>query len=396
MEFSGKNKKNPHKTLWDRSFVFLNLSFLFVFANISFLYLYPLALDTMVDGHHIIGIVMGLFSVAAVISRPFFGKLVALNGEYRIISLGMAVCLIASLGYNLVTAFGPGMLLVRVIHGIGFSAFISGGFSLMARAFHPGKRGEAFGVLGACLMAAVALAPPAGEFLIHKWGFHALYTAASVSIVLAWFAAFTAIPPLAPHRPEDKNTTARYLPLLKNRSFVFLLISTIIFAHCQSTVPNFLALLATGKGISAGPFFLTSYSAAIPVLLIMGRLIDRYGKVRFLRFSYPLFSLGILLIPGLINSSLFPVSALLYGVGMGLLFPAHNALAAAHGSKNEKPAVMSLFTAVYDTGFITGAVVSGWFSHQTSLGALFWVCGILGMVGFFIVLMSPIREINDV
>ncbi|MBW1739227.1 MAG: MFS transporter [Deltaproteobacteria bacterium] len=143
------------------------LSFFLVFTNIAFLYLYPLALDAMGSGHHMIGLVMGLFSVAAVLSRPFLGKLVALKGEFRIIFFGMAVSLVASLCYNLITAFGPGMLLTRVIHGIGFSAFISGGFSLAAKAFHPEKRAEAFGVLGAALMAAVALAPILGVCRIH-------------------------------------------------------------------------------------------------------------------------------------------------------------------------------------------------------------------------------------
>ncbi|MBW2120202.1 MAG: hypothetical protein JRH09_20105, partial [Deltaproteobacteria bacterium] len=89
------NFKNEHTTgnppgLWDRPFVFLNLSFFLVFTNIAFLYLYPLALEAMGSEHHVIGLVMGIFSAAAVISRPILGKLVALKGEYRVISSGMA------------------------------------------------------------------------------------------------------------------------------------------------------------------------------------------------------------------------------------------------------------------------------------------------------------------
>ncbi len=386
-----ESKKTP-SALWDKPFIFLNLSFFLVFTNIAFFYLYPLALDAMGSGHHMIGLVMGLFSVAAVLSRPFLGKLVALKGEFRIIFLGMAVSLVASLCYNLITAFGPGMLLTRVIHGIGFSAFISGGFSLAAKAFHPEKRAEAFGVLGASLMAAVALAPILGEFLIRKWGFHALYMAAAASIILAWFAAFMAVTLPSPSLQKNEKSHVKYLPHLKNRSFLFLLISTLIFAHCQSTVPNFLALIATGKGVSSGPFFFVSYSVAILVLLTMGKLIDRCGLLLFLRLPYPLFALGILLIPGMIKSSFFLLPALLYGIGMGLLFTTHNALAAGHGSKDQKPVIMSIFTTVYDTGFITGAVVSGWFAHLTSLNILFVACGILGFIGFLIVMMSPISN----
>ena len=94
----------------------------------------------------------------------------------------------------------------------------------------------------------------------------------------------------------------------------------------------------------------------------------------------------------MLQSSFFLVPAILYGIGMGLLFPTHNALAAGHGSKDQKPAVMSLFTAIYDTGFITGAVVSGWFAYLTDLDMLFVAFGILGFMGFLLVMISPISS----
>jgi len=47
--------KKISSALWDRPFIFLNLSFFLVFTNIAFLYLYPLALDAMGSGHHMIG-----------------------------------------------------------------------------------------------------------------------------------------------------------------------------------------------------------------------------------------------------------------------------------------------------------------------------------------------------
>jgi len=386
------DSKKTTPALWNPPFIFLNLSFFLVFTNIAFLYLYPLALDDMVSGRHMIGLVMGLFSFASVLSRPFLGKLVALNGEFRIIFLGMAVSLIATMSYHLITSFGPGMLLTRIVHGIGFSSFIAGGFSLAAKLFHPEKRAEAFGILGACLMAAMALAPAVGEMLIGKWGFQALYSAAAGSIVLAWLTSYMVYKTSNPSQQEHTKAHSTYLLHLKNRSFLFLLISTLIFAHCQATVPNFIALMATAKGASSGPFFSVSYTAAIIVLLTAGKLIDRYGLLAFLRLPYPVFALGVLLIPGMITSSLFLLPAVLYGVGMGLLFPAHNALAAGHGSQEQKSAIMSLFTSVYDSGFITGAIASGWFAHLIGLDMLFVACGILGFLGFVLVVFSPISN----
>ena len=232
-----QNKKkdaDPEK-LWGWPFVFLNLALFLVFSNVAFLYLYPLALDAMGSAHHVIGLVMGLFSCAAVISRPFMGKLIFLRGEHWVFSLGMITILFASLGYILITTFGPAMLLVRVIHGFGFSAAVSAGFSLAAKTSHPEKRGESFSIIGASLMSAVAVAPPLGEFLIHHWGFGTLYMAAAGLAPLAWLVSEGAFQPMPGRWYDEGKGSVKYASILKNRSFFFLLVSTIIFAHCQAT-----------------------------------------------------------------------------------------------------------------------------------------------------------------
>ena len=386
MDFN-KDNQNIGNVL-NRSFILLNLSFFLVFLNISFLYLYPLALDAMGAAHHVIGLVMGIFSAASVLSRPLMGKFVTIKGEYWVISIGMGISLMASLGYLFIISFGPAMLLVRVIHGIGFSAFVSGSFSFAAKTFQPQKSGEEFSFVGASLMAAVALGPPLGEILIEKWNFWSLYMAASGAIIMAWIASYIAIPSLSHSITRDNSKAVRYLPLFKKKSFLFLLVSTLVFAHCQATVPNFLALIAAKKGAASGWFFFDAYMVAILVLVIMGRFIDRHGKLHLMRLSYPLFSFGILAIPFTIQAPTMIIAAVLYGAGLGLLFPTHNALAASHGAKWEKPAVMAVFTAIYDSGFITGAVVSGWFAYQTSLDTLFLACGMLAFLGFMVVVSN--------
>ncbi len=363
-----------------------------MFASIGLLYLYPLVLKTMGGNPHTIGWVMGAFSISAVLSRPAMGKLAVRQGEYWVISGGMALSLISSLSYYFITLFGPFMLFIRVVHGLGFSAFIAGSFSLVAKGASPLRRGAAFSMIGVSLMAAIALAPSIGEVVVSRYGFSGLYVAAAGSVVLGWLALVCAMGP-GPWTPgADEREEVRYLPILKNRAFFFLLCSTLIFAHSQATVANFLALIAAKNDASAGPFFFFSYLTAIVVLLILGRLVDRYGKVFLTCLSYPLLSLGIILVPNTIQSHLFAVTAMMFGSGMGVLFATHNALAASHGSIKEKPAVMSLFTGVYDTGFITGAVVSGWLANQVGLDMLFISSGVFAFMGLLIAMFSPMKE----
>lgn len=376
--------------MWNLTFLLLNVSYFLVFFNIGLFYLYPLALQSMGSGTWVIGWVMGLFSIANVLFRPLMGKVAAAKGEYRLLTLGTALITAVSLIYGLITSFGPHMLVARIIHGMGFSAFITASFSMAAKIFPTPKRGQAFGIVGASIMAAISLAPPTGEFLIHSSGFPALYLTAAACTLLAFFALSAAA--RRPHHPfsPPKAKPPGYAPLLRNISFVFLLISTLIFAHSQSTLANFLALIADEKGTEAGRFFFLTYLVAIVFLLTTGKFIDKYGKVLFLRLFYPSVFLGLVLIPGFVDSFLFFLPAVFFGLGIGALFPAHNALATDHGSYWEKPAVMSVFTAVYDTGFITGAVFSGWVADQLDLDWLFLVTAFLALSGFVLSLLPPL------
>jgi len=379
-------------SLTDKVFLSLNLAVLFVFSNVAFFYLYPVVLESMGAGNRVIGWVMGLFSMAAVLSRPLMGYLTAGWGEFPLMSRGIAVMLAATGCYPFIRDVGISLFSVRVIHGLGFSAFVAASFSAVAVLFPERSRGRAYGIVGAALMAAAALAPPAGEFLLERLGPMGLYCAAFGSILCAAIClrgASTGIPDAA--RDASLRGEGDHA-FVKDLSFLFLLASTLIFAHCQSTVFNFIALTADHKGASAGIFFFTAFCLAIVILLTVGRWIDRIGKALFIRLFYPVFTLGLLLIPPLLDTGGGWVPALFFGAGMGFLFPAHNALASGYGGGEQKPAVMSIFTAVYDSGFITGAVFSGWVAGWTGLDKMFYFTGCIAVAGFLTILWFPMGK----
>jgi MFS family permease len=380
------------QNLWGRPFLFLNFSYFLVFSNISLFYLYPLVLEGMGGTPEMIGWVMGFFSVATVLSRPLMGKMVGSRGESQVMWLGIAVVLLATYGYLFLEKIGLPVFLVRLVHGVGYSAFISGSFSLVARTIAPEKQGQAYGIVGASIMGATAIAPPVGEILMRHGGFAALCLTASACALVACLAVLFGNMKTDPVSRNSANGRVRYIPLLKNFSFLFLMVSTLLFANCQSTLANFLALISAQKGVDAGRFFFVAFCVAILVLLTLGRLMDRFGKRLFLKLAYPLLAVGLLLIPNLIGSWPYLAPAILCGAGMGFLFPAHNALAAGYGSTEQKPAAMSFFTSVYDTGFITGAIVSGWVAQVWSLDGLFVFTGCIALGGLLIVLFSPIKE----
>jgi len=320
------------------------------------------------------------------------GKVVSRRGEFAVVAIGIVIILIASFSYTFVSSVGPSIFFVRVIHGLGFSAFIAGSFSLVAKDFPPQKRAQAYGVVGAAMMGASALSPPIGEILIKNWGFFSLYLAATLATVLALGVISVARADMSPPPLSHLQKGMSYSRLIKDRSLLYVLVSTLIFAHCQATVINFVALLAKSKQTNSGPFFAFSFATAILFLLGFANKIDRFGKRLFLRISYPLLALPLFFIPSTFEHHLGFASAIVFGAGLGLLFPAHNALAADHGAISDKPGVMSLFTATYDTGFVTGTAISGWVAQIAGLDQLFSVTSVVALTGFITVLVAPIRR----
>jgi len=368
-------------------FIALSISFLLVFSNISFFYLYPLALDAIGTSKILIGWVMGIFSLATVLSRPLMGYLVSWKGERWTIWWGVVLMILASFSYTWIKEYGLTLLGIRIAHGIGFSAFVSGGFSLVARKIAPNRHAQAFGIVGAAIMAAAALAPSFGEVLIQKGGFSWVFIAAALSSLVSLLAVAILPQKQLPDQARRNPAPARYITPLKSRPYIYLLVVTLIFSHSQSTVFNFVALMAKAKGVESGRFFFLSFSLAIFLLLSAGKFIEKAGKLRVLKASYPWLALGVGLVPPFIGTSIFLIPALCFGCAMGLLFPTLNALAADHGGQEEKPAVMSIFTAVYDTGFITGGLISGMLSNALGLDALFGLTGFFALGGFLFLLL---------
>jgi MFS family permease len=376
---------------WIGPFLFLNLLMFLVFSNIAFFYLYPLYLQAIGSSKSTIGWVMGLMPISTVLSRPIMGKLVARRGEQRVILLGLIVIFFSSLAYHGLERVAWPMVLVRISHGAGFSAFISASYTAVAQWVPPQRRGQAYSYIGATILAAVAFMPLAGEHLIEGFGYPALFNGAAAAVFLAALLTFT----LATRRDIEPSTyegQLLYGPLLKRKSICFLLLAILLFVQGHATVLNFIALQAEQFGLSPGSYFAIAASLAFLLRVAAGSFIDRYGKKRFMKGSYVTFGIGICSIPLIWHPSAFYVSALLYGSGLAFLFPAAIALSADQAEKPEElPGMMSLATAIVDLGFISGTVLSGWVADLFSLDILFISFGALSFAGLAL-MYTPIRE----
>ncbi len=380
------------QALFDRAFIFYNILFFFIFSHIAFFYLYPLFLEAHGASKTKIGIVMGLFPAGTVLSRPLMGWLVEKLGEKKVLLGGLFLIFVAGFLYIAAKKINLFLYAVRTLHGVGFSAFIASSFTGISWRIPVERRGEAFGFVGAVILFAIATMPLMGEHLIRWFGFGLLFKVESV-FALSGLILSCLLTPEEVVIPESTSGNS-YKSVLSKKSFLAVLAITVLFVQGQATVLNFIALMAESLKVSSGKFLGVAATIAIFFRLFVAKTIDRYNKKNFTILSFLIFAIGLVLVPGIRNPVMFFACTVLYGAGMGILYPLLNVLAVDQGSPEEMPALMTVFTGVFDAGFISGSMLSGWLADQFSLPWIFYFGAGVAAAGALLTWVFPLYKLE--
>ena len=352
--------------------------------------MYPIYLSAMDLSKTAIGLIMGTFSVASFMVRPIAGKSIDRVGEKPVLVSGLILIFACSLLYHVAAGMVGAIYILRIVHGIGFSGFIAAAYSTIAKFTPTETRGRAFSHNGAIMLAALGFVPLASERLMDAFGHPAIFHGGAA-------ATFLGCSLLVISRKWEKTAgrvgpKVSYAEILKNRSFFFVLVAMILFVDAQATVLNYFPLYAKTIGVSGGLFLSLALGLAVTIRLIGGSILDRYSKLVVVRICFVLFGLGIILIYKLDSTFFFVLSIVLYGSGLGYIFPALNAMGAEQGTLEQKAGMMSMLTMAIDGGFILGTIFSGGLSDMIGLSNTFVFAGAVSLLGILVTSFAPITE----
>jgi MFS family permease len=128
----------------------------------------PAYADTVGAGALMIGVLVAVYDFAELFAKPAAGFIADRRGMRLMLLIGLVVFLLGSL---LFLVIDPRLLvLVRFVQGLGAAALSTVSISLVARYF-ASARGRAFGVYNAIKGAGYVIAPAAGGFIAHRFGF---------------------------------------------------------------------------------------------------------------------------------------------------------------------------------------------------------------------------------
>jgi len=355
-------KTQAGSVLWTKSFTMMILANLFVFMSFQMLIptLPPYVKSLGASGFEI-GMVTMVFSIGAVLIRPFIGYLLEFSHRKWLVLIGGAGLFLVTILYPL-TQIVFILLLFRFLHGFiwGWSSTVNG---TAAVDIVPNDRlGEGMGYFGLSITIGMIIAPSVGIYLYQNYNFAVLIT---VSVILGMIA-FILLAMIKYHTPESVENLDRtklrfsFSASLIEKSSWFPAFITLMATFGYGTIVTFIVIFSEERGIEQiFLFYLLNAITATLIRPVTGKWFDRNGPKYLVIFCSALtfISMWILSLSG--SWMGIAISGVLFGAGYGSLIPALQAWVLAKTPKVRRGVANGMFYSAIDVGIGTSGLVFG-------------------------------------
>lgn len=341
------------------------------------------------------GFIISLFTLTAMLSRPFSGKLTDMLGRKPVMMVGGIVCLICSLLYPVLTTVA-GFLLLRLLHGFSTGFSPTGVTAYITDTIPNNKRGEAMGWIGTAGALGMAGGPAIGGAVANNFGLDVMFYVSSFFALGSVAIMFT----IGETLKEKKIVTWRVLKISKKDLIEPLVIAPalvmLLTAYSYGTAFTLLPDFGSFHGIkNKGLLFTFLTVSSLAIRLIAGKASDRYGRVAVLRISVPLMMVAMLTFGFADSTLMLIIGAVLYGLAQGSTSPTLLAWATDLCDEQHRGRGIAFFYIFMELGIGLGALISSFIyaNEPTRFLNAFAVCASLCGVAFlYLVAKSKMRH----
>ena len=350
---------------------------------------------TMMGAGHLLGYIIGLFTLGAFFSRFFSGRIADRAGRKVVMIFGTAVTAIAGFAYVGVGYLHEGFcddpktamlgvwvfLGVRVLHGLSTGFRPTGTSALLTDIVPVSRRGEALGFLGVAGNAGMAGGPAIGSWLAVDYGYDAMFIVSSILGVISLILTLRVQETL----PNSRSVVMSDFNVFKGGnieasvwpSALFLLPVAITFGVFLTVTPDFVGDLGFKyKGL----FNTIIVVASISMRFIAGKASDKYGREPLLVIGGFLLLIGMGVMSISDTKLMAAIGGAIYGLSIGINMPTIFAWTADLSSKGKIAIGLGTMLMSLEIGIGLGAFVSGslFASDPSWLPVLYSTCAVLG------------------
>jgi MFS family permease len=348
----------------------------------------PLYVEGPLGGGSVaVGVVVGAFSISALLLRPWAGRLSDRRGRRLLMVAGAGVFAFSVLGYRLADSVAV-MIFMRGMTGAGEALFFVGAASAISDLAPDERRGEALSFFSLALYAGIGVGPILGEATIDGADFSLVWmVAAGIGLVAVLLAL-----PVPDTRPE--GTAAPGPNRLVHRAAILpgTVLLTVLIG--MSGFFAFVPLYVEEIGLEGSRLVFVTLSVVVILIRSMGAKIpDRLGAARSSRAALACSAAGLLLAGAWGHPIGLFAGTIVFGVGVALATPALMSLAIGTAPPSERGWVIGTFTAFIDLGFGLGPVVLGVVAAGVGYRGTFLTGAVVAAAGLVLLLTqgSPRR-----
>ncbi|MEQ8906285.1 MFS transporter [Ekhidna sp.] len=342
------------------------------------------------DGEDYIGLHITFFTLTALISRPFSGKLTDTWGRIPVMVFGCTVTAVVSLFYPFflnIYAF----LFIRFLHGFSTGFKPTGTAAYVADIVPINRRGEGMGILSFFGMTGMGMGNYiGGEIALHSSIETLFYSSAGVAIlsvvVLAGMKETVENKQKFSRQLLKINASDIYEPTVLVPSVVMMLV-TFSFGAALTLAPDLsVSLGIANKGLFFSYFTITSLVSRV----VGGRLSDEFGRRKVLIAAMLIVGTGSIYIGHSTSAFHLFTGALIFGAGYGLSSPALFAWAADLAPDKFRGRGFSTLFMALEIGIGMGALLAGQIYNGSpdNFAIVFTGCGSLAFLAFVYLLFK--------
>lgn len=350
------------------------MSFYYLFATL------PLYVLDLGGSNFQVGLIIGVFSVASLLTRPFFGAWMDLSGRKRFLLLGAGIYFVAALGYLEITSI-PGLLLWRIFHATGLATFGTAAVSLAGDLARAGRRGTTMGLYGLAQAAALSVGPGVGAAILRTLDYRGLFLAAGLTALGALGCAMAV---------RETSTGGREAsirrPMFPERTIFRSIAVPAAFQFAASiaygSIISFIAVVARERGLNVtGLFFVLLALSSLGIRLVAGRAYDAWGPRVVLVPSFLLLAIGMTILAVTVRARPFLAAAVFAGVGIGGAQTTTLARVVDRSPSGKRASAVAVFTSCWELGVGGGTVLMGLLAEVVGFFGMYLVAASLPLIG---------------
>lgn len=383
------NKNLPlREPLFSRDYILIIVVNLFTFLGFQMLMpVLPVYARSLGGSDASAGLVVGFFTLSALLIRPFAGYALDVYGRKKVLFVGLSIFITCVFSYRFATGLAF-LLAIRFTHGFGWGLTSTAASTVASDIIPRTRMGEGMGYYGMASTVSMALAPAMGLFMITKYDYSTLFSLSTVLIALSILIATTLNYKPVSGRPQKMHLYEK--GAMRPAMVMFFVTMT------YGAIISFIVLYAAEQGIENIGIFFTVYALSLAVFRpLSGRLTDTKGFDFVVIPGIAMVGLAMLILSMATSIKWFLLAAIVYGAGFGTVQPSLQALAILLSPPERRGIANATFFSGFDLGIGLSSVMWGAISGITGYSLMYVLSTIPVALGMFTYIITGRRAKNN-